>query len=61
MQGRIFSMMSVAVYGLTAVSIALTGAVSEIIPINVVYALIAVMAAASGAVGWLIPEFRSME
>ncbi len=59
MQGRIFSMISVSVFGFTAISMALTGIAAEIIPINQVYAIIAVFAAASGAVGWLIREFRN--
>lgn len=59
MQGRIFSMISVAVVGFTAVSMALTGIATEYIPINQLYAIIAVLAAACGAVGWLIKDFRN--
>ena len=61
MQGRIFSMVSIAVYGLTAISIGLTGVVTEFVPINQLYAIIAVLAAATGVIGWLIPEFRRLE
>jgi MFS family permease len=58
MQGRVFSMISVAVYGLTAISIAITGAVAEVVPINIVFGIIAVLAASTGAVGWLFKDFR---
>ncbi|MCP4691800.1 MAG: MFS transporter [Desulfobacterales bacterium] len=61
MQGRIFSMISVAVFGFTAISIAVTGVVSEIIPINIIYAITGVIAAGSGAVGWLIKDFRELD
>lgn len=58
MQGRVFSMISVAVVGLTAISMGLTGVISEFIPINVIYAVISILAATCGAVGWLIRDFR---
>ncbi len=58
MQGRIFSMISVAVVGFTAISMGLTGIAAEIIPINQLYAVIAVLAAVSGALGWLFRDFR---
>jgi len=58
MQGRIFSMISVAVVGFTAISMGLTGIAAEIIPINQLYAVIAILAAASGAVGWFFRDFR---
>lgn len=61
MQGRIFSMMSVGVFGLTAVSIAATGALAEIIPINIIYGIIAVLAASTGVMGWFVKEFRELE
>ncbi len=61
MQGRIFSMISVAVFGFTAISIALTGILSEVIPINIIYAIIGVIAAGVGAAGWLIRDFREMK
>jgi MFS family permease len=59
LQGRIFSMISVAVVGFTAISMALTGVMSEWIPINQLYAIIALLAAACGAAGWLIKDFRT--
>lgn len=61
MQGRIFSMISVAVFGFTAISIAATGIVSEVIPINIIYGAIGLIAAGTGAAGWLIKDFREME
>jgi len=61
MQGRIFSMISVAVVGFTAISISLTGIIAEFIPVNVIFAGTAVLAAGSGAAGWLIKEFRELE
>jgi MFS family permease len=58
MQGRIFSMISIAVVGFTAISMGITGLVAEIIPINWIYAIISILAAACGAVGWFVREFR---
>lgn len=58
MQGRVFSMIAICVNGCTAVSVAVTGVVSEAVPINTVYAVIAVLAAASGGIGWLVRDFR---
>jgi MFS family permease len=61
MQGRVFSMISVAVVGFTAVSISAAGLIAEVVPVNVMYAGTAVLAASTGAVGWLIKEFRNLE
>jgi len=61
MQGRVFSMISVAVVGFTAISVSLTGIIAEFVPINVVFAGTAVLAAGTGAAGWLIKEFRELE
>ncbi len=61
MQGRLFSLISVAVFGFTALSMALTGILSELVPISIIYAVVGVMAAGVGAVGWLIKDFREME
>jgi MFS transporter, DHA3 family, macrolide efflux protein len=57
-RGRVFSMMAIAVTGLTAISAGLTGIVAEWIPINQIFAWIAVLATGCGAIGWMIPEFR---
>jgi len=56
--GRVFSMISVAVTGLSAVSVALTGVVAERVPGDVVFGAIAVLGAACGLAGWLVREFR---
>lgn len=61
MQGRVFSLISVCVFGFTALSIALTGIIAEIIRINVIYAIIGVIAASTGTIGWFVKEFREME
>ena len=61
MQGRVFSMISVAVVGCTAVSISAAGVIAEVVPVNVMYAGTAVLAAGTGAVGWLIREFRELK
>jgi MFS family permease len=61
LQGRVFSMIAVAVFGLTAISIAATGILAEVIPMNVIYAIIAILAASTGAAGWFVKEFREIE
>lgn len=61
LQGRVFSMIDVAVFGCTTVSLALAGIAAEIIPINIIFGIISILAAASGAVGWFIKEFRETE
>ncbi len=60
MQGRVFSMIGVSVQGVTAISIALTGVVAEIIPINVIYAVIAVAAALTALIGLSVKELREL-
>ncbi len=60
MQGRVFSMISVAVVGCTAISIAAAGIIAEFVPINVMFAGSAILAAGTGAAGWLIKEFREL-
>lgn len=61
MQGRIFGMISVSVFGFTAISIALTGLLAEIISINILYALMGTMAASIGIIGWFVKDFRESE
>jgi len=56
--GRVFSLVSVAVTGLSAVSVALTGMVAEWVPVPVIFGVIAVLGAACGLAGWGIREFR---
>ena len=58
LQGRVFSLMTVSVYGFGSLSVALTGMAAEAIPINFVYGVIAVLAAGTGAVGWLARDLR---
>lgn len=58
MQGRIFSLIGVCVTGLSALSVALTGWVCTLLPVNQVFGAIAILAAATGAAGWLVKEFR---
>ena len=60
MQGRVFSMIGVCVQGITAISIALTGIVAAIVPINVIYAVIAVAAAATALIGASVKELREL-
>jgi MFS family permease len=59
-QGRIFAMINMAVVGFTAISAALTGLISEYVPINVIFGTIAVFAALTGALGWLSEDFRNL-
>ena len=56
--GRIFSMISIAVVGLTAISVALTGIIAEVVSIRLIFAWIAILAAITGALGGLSKEFR---
>lgn len=58
MQGRIFSMINLAVFGLTALSAALTGIALEWIPIGQLYAIIGVLAALVGLAGWTLRDLR---
>ena len=61
MQGRIFSMIGVCVTGLSALSVALTGMLCAVVPVNWVFGAIALLAAASGGAGWLVKEFRQAD
>jgi MFS family permease len=58
MQGRIFSMINLAVFGLTALSALLTGLATEWISIGELYAIIGVLAGLVGLVGWLVRDLR---
>jgi DHA3 family macrolide efflux protein-like MFS transporter len=58
MQGRIFSMINLAVYGLTALSALLTGLALEWIPVTELYAIIGLIAALIGLTGWTIRDLR---
>jgi DHA3 family macrolide efflux protein-like MFS transporter len=61
MQGRMFSMINLAVIGLTALSSALTGIVAEWIPVPQIYAIIGASAALVGLGGWTQRDFRQAE
>lgn len=58
MQGRLFSMVNLAVVGLTAVSCSLTGIVAELMPIHWLYAVMGTGATLAGAAGWFIRDLR---
>lgn len=58
LHGRVFSMVSVAVTGLTALSVALTGILAEWIPINQIFGAIAILGAACGIAGAFSKRFR---
>lgn len=58
LHGRVFSMISVAVTGLSAVSVGLTGLAAEWVPVPVIFGAIAILATLCGLAGWLIREFR---
>jgi hypothetical protein len=58
MQGRVFSMINLAVFGLTALSAALTGIALEWIPIGQLYAIIGVLAALVGLASWTLRDLR---
>lgn len=58
MQGRIFSMINLAVVGLTALSTTLTGIVAEWISMPRIYAIFGGLAALVGLWGWAFRDFR---
>jgi MFS family permease len=60
MHGRIFALIHLAVTGLTAISIFLTGIIAEWIPIAELFAWIAILAALTGVVGSLSKSFRQL-
>ncbi len=61
LQGRVFSMIHLAVVGLTGVSSALVGIVADIIPIKTVFLLIGLGAACCGIIGLLYRSIRSLK
>ncbi len=58
MQGRVFSMLNLAVFGLTALSAALTGIAMEWVSIAELYAIIGTLAACVGLAGWTLRDLR---
>jgi MFS family permease len=58
LRGRLFSLVSFTVIGLTALSAALTGLVLEVVPADRLFGAIALLAAATGGVGWFLRSLR---
>ncbi len=61
MQGRVFSLISAAVFGFMSLSTALTGVLAEYLPISYIYAGAGVLAASTGAIGWLLGGFKNLD
>ncbi|MDH5752330.1 MAG: MFS transporter [Deltaproteobacteria bacterium] len=58
-QGRVFSYFHLAVAGMTALSIGLTGLVLEWLDSHILFAVIGLICASTGVAGFLLPAFRS--
>ena len=58
LRGRVFGMISVAVAGFSALSIAFTGAMLEIVSPHTVFAVSGALAAGTGLVGWALKDLR---
>jgi len=58
LRGRLFSLVSFTVIGLTALSAALTGLVLEFIGADRLFGAVALLAAATGGVGWFVRSLR---
>jgi len=56
--GRVFALVSIMVFGLTAVSSGLTGLCATVVPVNVIFGVIAVLAALTGLSALFSREFR---
>ena len=56
--GRVFALVSIMVFGLTALSSGLTGLAATLVPVNVIFGAIAVGAALCGLPALLSREFR---
>ena len=56
--GRVFALISMMVFGLTAVSSGLTGLCATIVPVNIIFGVIAVLAALTGLSALFSREFR---
>lgn len=59
MQGRVFSYFHLAVAGMTALSIGVTGILLTFVPPNQLFATIGVLCALTGVAGYFIPALRS--
>lgn len=56
--GRIFALISIMVFGLTALSSGLTGLCATVVPVNVIFGAIAVLATLTGLSALFSREFR---
>ncbi len=61
LQGRFFSLIAISVVGLTAVSTALTGIVTEYFPVKDLFAWIGILAAATGFAALLYKPLRTLK
>jgi len=61
MQGRVFSLISAAVFGFMSLSTVLTGVLAEYLPISYIYAGSGVLAASTGVIGWMLGGFRNLD
>lgn len=61
LQGRVFSMVHLAVVGLTGISSALVGIVADFLPIGSIFLLIGIGAAGCGFYGLLYKSIRSLK
>ncbi|MFQ6611644.1 MAG: MFS transporter [Fidelibacterota bacterium] len=59
--GRIFSMVHLAVIGMTALSSAMTGILASMIDIRIIFMFIGLGAAACGFIGLITPSLRELE
>jgi MFS family permease len=56
--GRAFALLNVTVFGMTAVSTALTGVLAEAFPPQQLYLALGTLGALVGVAGWLVPTLR---
>jgi len=61
MQGRVFSMINIAVVGMLSISVALTGIVAEWISPGTIFLIIGIGAAISGMIGFALPSIRNAD
>lgn len=61
MQGRVFSMINLAVVGMMSISVAVTGIVAEWISPGTIFLVIGIGAALSGFIGLAMPSIREAD
>jgi len=61
MQGRVFSMINLAVSGVTSLSVAVTGIAAEWLSAKTIFLIIGIGAALTGVIGLLNPSIRSAD